>query len=76
MVEERNAFITTMKSEIYRKEYLNDTERTDLHTQLLHKDTLVKKLEVYNMYMYRYCHSLTVYRPGYGIYHIYTFTVS
>ena len=46
MVEERNAFITTMKSEIYRKEYLNDTERADLHTQLLHKDTLIKKLEV------------------------------
>ena len=46
MVEERNAFITSMKSEIYRKEYLNDTERAELHTQLLHKDTQIKKLEV------------------------------
>lgn len=46
MVEERNAFITTIKSEIYRKEYLNDTQKTELHTQLLHKDTHIKKLEV------------------------------
>ena len=46
MVEERNAFITTMKSEIYRKEYLNDTEKMDLHQQLLQKDTIMKKLEV------------------------------
>lgn len=46
MVEERNAFITTMKSEIYRKEYLNDTERAELHTQLMNKDTFIKKLEV------------------------------
>lgn len=47
MVEERNAFITTMKSEIYRKEYLNDTEKMDLHQQLLQKDTIIKKLEVW-----------------------------
>ena len=46
MVEERNAFITTMKSEIYRKEYLNDTQKAELHTQLLQKDTHIKKLEV------------------------------
>ena len=46
MVEERNTFITQIKSEIYRKEYLNDTERAELHTQLLHKDTQIKKLEV------------------------------
>lgn len=46
MVEERNAFITTMKSEIYRKEYKNDTERVDLHSQILQKDAIIKKLEV------------------------------
>ena len=46
MVDERNAFITTIKSEIYRKEYLNDTQRAELQTQLLHKDTHIKKLEV------------------------------
>ena len=45
-MEERNAFITTMKSEIYRKEYLNDTRQAELQTQLLHKDTHIKKLEV------------------------------
>ena len=46
MVEERNAFITTMKTEIYRKEYKNDTERVDLHSQILQKDAIIKKLEV------------------------------
>ena len=46
MVEERNVFITTMKTEIYRKEYKNDTERVDLHNQLLQKDAVIKKLEV------------------------------
>lgn len=43
---ERNQFITSMKSEIYRKEYRNDTERVDLQTQLLHKEKAVKVLEV------------------------------
>jgi len=46
MVEERNTFITTMKTEIYRKEYKNDTERVDLHGQILQKDNVIKKLEV------------------------------
>ena len=46
MVEERNAFITSMKTEIYRKEYLSDTEKAELHTQLAQKDTVIKKLEV------------------------------
>ena len=46
MVEERNTFITTMKSEIYRKEYKNDTAKVDLHNQLLQKDNVIKKLEV------------------------------
>lgn len=46
MVEERNTFITTMKTEIYRKEYKNDTERVDLHSQILQKDAIIKKLEV------------------------------
>ena len=46
MVEERDAFITTMKSEIYRKEYKNDTQRVDLRTQILQKDALLKKMEV------------------------------
>ena len=46
MVEERNAFITTIKSEIYRKEYLNDTQQAELHTQLLQKETHIKRLEV------------------------------
>ena len=45
-MEERNAFITTMKSEIYRKEYLNDTQKAELHTQLMQNDTHIKKLEV------------------------------
>jgi len=45
MVEERNTFITTMKTEIYRKEYKNDTERVDLHGQILQKDNVIKKLE-------------------------------
>lgn len=46
MVEERNTFITTMKTEIYRKEYKNDTERVDLHNQILQKDAIIKKLDV------------------------------
>ena len=46
MVEERNTFIKTMKSEIYRKEYKNDTERVDLRGQLMQRDALIKKLEV------------------------------
>ena len=46
MLEERNTFITTMKSEIYRKEYRNDTQRVDLQNQILHKDATIKKLEV------------------------------
>ena len=46
MVEERNTFITTMKTEIYRKEYRNDTERVDLNTQIHQKDAIIKKLEV------------------------------
>lgn len=46
MVEERNAFITTMKTEIYRKEYRNDTERVELHSQVLQKDAIITKLEV------------------------------
>ena len=46
MVMERNQFITSMKSEIYRKEYRNDTERVDLQTQLHHKEKTVKALEV------------------------------
>lgn len=46
MLEERNSFITTMKSEIYRKEYRNDTQRVDLQNQILQKDAAIKKLEV------------------------------
>ena len=46
MVQERNQFITTMKSEIYRKEYRNDTERVDLQTQILQKDKIIGTLEV------------------------------
>ncbi|KAL5469407.1 hypothetical protein EMCRGX_G030659 [Ephydatia muelleri] len=45
MVEERNTFIKTMKSEIYRKEYRNDTERVDMKNQLLQRDALIKKME-------------------------------
>ncbi|XP_019853697.1 PREDICTED: dixin-like [Amphimedon queenslandica] len=45
MVMERNQFITSMKSEIYRKEYRNDTERVDLQTQLHHKEKTAKVLE-------------------------------
>lgn len=45
MVEERNTFIKTMKSEIYRKEYRNDTERVDMRNQLLQRDALIKKME-------------------------------
>ena len=46
MLEERNTYITTMKSEIYRKEYRNDTQRLELQNQLLLKEASVKKLEV------------------------------
>ncbi len=46
LLEERNAFITTMKSEIYRKEYRMDTQRVDLQNQILQKDAAIKKLEV------------------------------
>ena len=46
-MEERNTFITSIKSEIYRKEYKNDTQRVDLHQQLFQKDSLIKKLEVH-----------------------------
>ncbi len=46
MVEERDTFIKTMKTEIYRKEYKNDSAKVDLHHQLLQKDALVRKLEV------------------------------
>ena len=46
MVEERNTFITSIKSEIYRKEYKNDTQRVDLHQQLFQKESVIKKLEV------------------------------
>ena len=46
MVEERDTFIKTMKTEIYRKEYKNDTAKVDLHNQLLQKDAVIKKLEV------------------------------
>ena len=46
MVEERNTFITSIKSEIYRKEYKNDTQRVDLHQQLFQKELIIKKLEV------------------------------
>ena len=46
MVEERNTFITSIKSEIYRKEYKNDTQRVDLHQQLFQKESIIKKLEV------------------------------
>ena len=49
MVMERNQFITSMKSEIYRKEYRNDTERVDLQTQLHHKEKTVKALEVMSL---------------------------
>ena len=45
MVEERNTFITSIKSEIYRKEYKNDTQRVDLHQQLFQKESIIKKLE-------------------------------
>ncbi len=46
MVEERDTFIKTMKTEIYRKEYKNDTAKVDLHQQLLQKEGSIKKLEV------------------------------
>lgn len=46
MVEERDVFITTMKSEIYRKEYKSDTEKVELRNQLMLKDASIKKLEV------------------------------
>ena len=46
MVEERDTFIKTIKTEIYRKEYKNDTAKVDLHNQLLQKDAIIKKLEV------------------------------
>ena len=46
MVQDRNQFITSMKSEIYRKEYRNDTQRVDMQTQLLHKDKIISTLEV------------------------------
>ena len=46
LLEERNSFITTMKSEIYRKEYRNDTQRVDLQNQIMQKDAAIKKLEV------------------------------
>jgi len=46
MVEERDKFITTMKSEIYRKEYKSDTEKVELRNQLLLKEASIKKLEV------------------------------
>ena len=46
MLEEKNAFITTMKSEVYRKEYRNDTQRVDLQSQILQKEAVIKKLEV------------------------------
>jgi hypothetical protein len=45
LVLDRNQFITSMKSEIYRKEYRNDTEKVDLQTQLLHKEKTLKVLE-------------------------------
>ena len=47
MVRERNQFITSMKSEIYRKEYRNDTERVDLQTQIIQKDKMIAALEVH-----------------------------
>ncbi len=46
MLEERSSYITSMKSEIYRKEYRNDTKRVDLQNQILLKDASIKKLEV------------------------------
>lgn len=46
MLEERNTYITTMKSEIYRKEYRNDTQKVDLQSQILQKDAALKKMEV------------------------------
>ena len=46
MILERDNFIRSMRSEIYRKEYRNDTERIDLQTQLIQKDKVIKDLEV------------------------------
>ena len=46
MVRERNQFITSMKSEIYRKEYRNDTERVDMRTQMIQKEKKIAALEV------------------------------
>ena len=46
MVRERNQFITSMKSEIYRKEYRTDTERVDMQTQIIQKDKMIAALEV------------------------------
>ncbi len=57
MVMERNQLITGMKTEIYRKEYRNDTEKVDLKTQVLHKDKKIKILEVSG---FKYMHCLMV----------------
>ena len=46
VVEQRGAFITTMKSEICRKEYKNDTEMMELRSQVLLREANIKKLEV------------------------------
>ena len=46
MLEERNTYITTMKSEIYRKEYRSDTQRLELQNQLQQREASIKKLEV------------------------------
>ena len=46
MLEERNTFITTMKSEVYRKEYKNDTHRVEMQNIIKQKEAFVKKLEV------------------------------
>ena len=46
MILERDNFIRSMRSEIYRKEYRNDTERIDLQTQLIQRDKVIKDLEV------------------------------
>lgn len=60
MVRERNQFITGMKSELYRKEYRNDTERVDLQTQVLQKDKIISALEVCGWAWLRVCHVVII----------------
>ena len=46
MVDERDVFITSVKSEIYRKDYKSDTEKMELRGLIMQKEASIKKLEV------------------------------